>query len=395
MSPSGSERQRVVVTGIGTVSSAGIGREAFWSSLVRTREATADHAIKSFDPGPWLKPNEVKRSDPYIVYAVAAAELALDDAGRPSTRGPGSGVVMGNLHGAMASIESQQKVHGSEGAKAVSPMLCVISCEDACASTLSIRFGCGGPSKLVVTACASGTAAVGEGAALIANGICDMVLAGATFGTLSDVLRASYENLRVVSPTGLVRPFDARRDGLALSEGAAVLVLESGDRASERGARPYGEVAGFALTNDAFHYSKPSGEGLERSMLGAMSQAGIDPTDVVHVNAHGTGTLTGDAEESAAIKRIFGSPGPSVTSIKGATGHSLAASGAFEAASVMLSFEHRVLPPTGIDMVIDPEIDIDIVMGAPRPWEPGPTLSNSFGLGGQNATAVFLPMSRG
>lgn len=394
MATTPAERVRVAVTGIGTVSNAGAGHRAFWQSLLRDADEPVGDGIAGFDPSPWFQPNEAKRSDPYIVYAVVAAELALDDAGRPSMASEGSGVVMGNLYGAAGSLEAQQAVLAERGAAAVSPVLCAISCEDACASALSIRFGCRGPSKLVVTSCASGTTAVAEGAALVAAGTCDTVLAGATLGPLTDVIKTSYENLRVVSPSGWVRPFDERRDGFAFAEGAAVLVLESWQRAIGRGASIYGEIAGWAMTNDAFHFSKPSGEGVERSMRLALDHAGIATSDIAHVNAHGTGTRTGDAEEAAAVRRVFGDPGPAMTSIKGATGHALAAAGAFEAASVLLSFRHRLIPATGIEVEPDPAISNDIVTGAARPWRPGPAISNSFGLGGHNTTIVLLPPNR-
>ncbi len=386
-----SPRHRVAVTGIGTVSAAGNGHVRFWESITGDQDGPSDGSIRDFDPSPWFKPNEAKRSDPYILYSVAAAEMALEDAGHPVVKGARTGVVMGNLYGAAGSLERQRDVLESRGPGLVAPTLCALSCEDACASTLSIRFGCQGPSKLVVTACATGTAAVGEGAALVADGTCDTVIAGAVLGPLTEVIRASYQNLRIVSPSSRVRPFDRRRDGFAFSEGAAVLVLEAAERATERGAHVYGEVAGWALTNDAFHFSKPSGDGIQRCMSLALDRACLSPDEVTHVNAHGTGTTVGDIEETQAIRRVFGAPGPSITSIKGATGHALAASGAFEAASVLLSFENRIIPSAGPDVDLDPEIVGDIVVGPPRPWVPGPSLSNSVGLGGQNASVVLVP----
>jgi len=386
-----SDRRRVAVTGIGTVSAAGVGHEAFWNDLLEPSTGPINGTIAAFDPSPWFKPNEARRSEPYIIFAVAAAELALEDAGSPDISGDRAGVVMGNLYGAATSLETQREVLDRQGPGLVSPLICALGCEDACATQLSIRFGCRGPSKLVVTACATGTTVIGEGAAMVADGTSDVVLAGSTLGTLTEVIKASYRNLRIVSDSGHARPFDLRRDGFVFAEGAAVVVLEEWDRAISRGAHIYGTVAGWGLTNDAFHYSKPSGEGIERSMRRAIEHAGLGPGDIVHVNAHGTGTKVGDIEESEAVRRVFGSPGPSVTSIKGSTGHALAAAGTFEVASVLLAFENRLLPPTGHDLHPDPEISVDLVTGEARPWTPGPSVSNSVGLGGQNASVVLLP----
>lgn len=385
--------RRVAVTGIGTVSAAGLGKEAFWRSIAGADDPPASCSITAFDPSPWFTKSEARRSDPYVMYAVAAASLAYEDAGSPTLEASRSGAVLGNLYGAAASVEAQQGVLEREGADAVAPWLSAVSCEDACATQVALRFGLRGPSKLVIASCASGSFAVGDGAALVAQGTCDAVFAGATFGPITDVLRASYENLRVVSRSGVVRPFDARRDGFTFADGAAVLLLEDLEHARGRGARILAEVAGHAQTNDAFHVSNPSGEGIEASMRLAVHAAGLTPADVVHVNAHGTGTVTGDRTEAEAIHRVFGRPGPAVTSIKGVTGHSLAAAGAFEAVAVVLSFAHRQIPPAGTAVEFDPEIAalVDVVHGAPRPWEPGPSVSNSFGLGGQNASIVLLP----
>ena len=381
----------VVVTGIGTVHPLGLGHEVLWSELARTEDRPVRERIEGFDPTPWFGRNEARRLDPYIHYAVAAAHLAVADAGEPDLDPLRTGVVMGNLYGAGTAIAEQSAVMAAEGRAAVSATLCSVSCEDACASQISIRLGLKGPSRLVVMSCASGTAAIGEGAALIATGRCDAVLAGATLGPVPDVIKASYENVRVRSRSGWERPFDERRDGFEFTEGAAVLLLERADQAAERGAPVRAVVEGWATSNDAFHLSKPSGEGVELAMRWAIEHAGRSPAEIVHVNAHATGTGAGDVAEADAIRRVFDDAPPSVTSVKGVTGHSLAASGAFEAAIVALTFEHGLLPPTAIDLRLDPRVDLDVVSGAPRPWTPGPTLESSFGLGGQNACLVLAP----
>lgn len=390
--------RRVVVTGTATVSRAGLGTEAFWADLVRPDDRPVETdpgeaTPLAFDPSPWFGANEARRLDPYLWYAVAAADLALEAAGRPEPEPVRAGVVMGNLYGAGASIQAQAEVLRTAGAARVSPWLCAVACEDACASQLSIRFGFQGPSKLVVASCASGTVAVADGAALVAGGAADLVLAGATLGPVTSEIRASYANLRVTSPSGWVRPFDVRRDGFAFAEGAAVLVLEEAGHAAARGATTLAEIVGWAQTNDAFHMSKPSGEGIERSMRLALAQAGLDPGSVRHVNAHGTGTVAGDLGEAGAIHRVWGGGAPPVTSIKGRTGHSLAASGAYEAIAAVESIRRGLLPPTATDLDIDPAVAalVDVVHGAARPWNAGPIVSNSFGLGGHNASVVLTP----
>ncbi len=381
----------VVVTGMGCVGNAGIGADALWTQLVAPVDRPIDTSPLVFDPSPWFGPNEARRLDPYLWYAVAASEEAWFHAGMPDLDPARAGVVMGNLYGATSAYEHQRSILQERGPSAVSPWLCAVACEDACASQLSIRRGFTGPSKLVVASCASGTVAIADGAAMIASGTADLVLCGATLGPVPTVLRTSYDNLRVTSPSHWVRPFDLRRDGFAFAEGAAVVVLERGDRAKARGAPVLGHLLGWGQTNDAFHMSKPSGFGLEQSMRLALHHAAIPPSEVRAVNAHGTGTLTGDAEEVAAIGRIFDDHRPAITSVKGRTGHALAASGAFEVLSVLLSFDHRLIPATAVDAEPDPTLAGDVVWGAPRPWVPGVTLTNSFGLGGHNATLVLAP----
>ncbi len=384
-------RRRVVVTGTGTVSRAGLGTDAFWADLLDPDERPIDQSPLDFDPSPWFAPNEGKRLDPYLWYSVAAADLAVTDAGQPTPDPTRAGVVMGNLYGAALSLEREATVLAEAGPAKVNPLLCAVACEDACASQLSIRHGYLGPSKLSVASCASGTVALADAAAMVAHGAADLVLAGAVLGPVTDVIRASYDNLRVTSRTNWSRPFDRRRDGFAFSVGAAVLVLESEDHALGRGARPQAEVLGWAQTNDAFHMSKPSGDGIERCMALALQHAGLRTDQVTYVNAHATGTPAGDREEAAAIARVFGEARPAITSIKGRTGHSLAASGAFEAVSVVHSLRRGLIPPSGPQLEIDPDVVGDIVHGPARPWDPAPVLSNSFGLGGHNATVVLGP----
>jgi 3-oxoacyl-[acyl-carrier-protein] synthase II len=204
---------------------------------------------------------------------------------------------------------------------------------------------------------------------------------------------AGFGNMTALSTSGSSKPFDAERDGFVLGEGAAVLILEEYQHAVDRGATILGEILGGASTADAHHITAPApgGTGAVACMELALEEAGITPGDVRQVNAHGTSTPLNDAAEAEAVAKVFGAPGPPVTSIKGVTGHSLGAAGALEAASVLLSFQHRQIPPTAGTTTIDPEMSIDLVVGGPREWEPGPTISNNFGFGGHNGSVVLAP----
>lgn len=384
---------RVVVTGLGVIAAAAQSVDAFWEALVAPVDSPARTTIEGFDASAWMARPDIKRTDDRIHYAIAAAVQAYADAGEPEIDPRRAGVIIGNTHGAAARLEHEAGELDASGGdrKAVPPYLAVLANDNAPAAVIAQRFGARNTCQMVGGACASGTYAVGDGARLIRQGRCDLVFAGATAGALPDVLLAAYENLRVISPSGWVRPFDVRRDGFVYSPGAAVFVLESAERAAARGARVYGEVAGSASTNDAFHPIRQSGAGAIECMQWAVQDAGLEPADIVHVNAHGSATMLNDSVEAEAIRTVFAGGDPSVTSIKRVTGHSLGAAGSFEALSVLLSFVHRALPPAGIDVDLEPSLGIDVVTGGARPWHPGPTISNSFGLGGQNGSVVLVP----
>jgi 3-oxoacyl-[acyl-carrier-protein] synthase II len=387
-----SDRRRVVVTGLGTVSAAGTDLRAFWSWLCDAPPAPVSTPVTDFDPRRWLTAKEVRRSDPFARYAVAASRLALADADLdpavvPATR---AGVVVGTVYGALESLDAEAAVLADEGAAAVSPFLTALSCENAAPAMVSADVGWRGPSKVVVSACASGTHAVSDAVDLIRAGRCDAVLAGGTQGTITPLLLASYRNLRVLSTSGWVRPFDRRRDGFVFAEGAAMLVLEEHSAAVERGARIYAEVLGCGHTNDAGSMVSPSGSGAVECITEALGDAGLDPRDIVHVNAHGTGTMLNDLREAEALHEVFGTP-PPVTSVKRALGHAAGASGAFEAVASVLTVHHGVLPSLGTDVDPDPELGLPLVIGPSRPIDPGPVLSNSFGLGGHNGCLIVGP----
>jgi 3-oxoacyl-[acyl-carrier-protein] synthase II len=263
-----------------------------------------------------------------------------------------------------------------------------------------MRFGYRGPCETIVTACAAGTQSIGNAYRLIKDGRCDTVITGGAEAAMSPVEDmpsigiTAFTNMTALSSSGASRPYDVARDGFVIAEGGAALILEELDRARLRGAHIYGEVLGAASTADAYHITAPAPEGLgaRECMELALEDAGLTPDDIVHINGHGTSTPLNDLAEAQAIEKLFGAPGPPVTSIKGITGHSLAAAGALEAVAVLLCFEHGLIPPTAGCENVDPDIHIDVVKGEPRALQKGPVLSNSFGFGGHNGCLVLSPL---
>jgi 3-oxoacyl-[acyl-carrier-protein] synthase II len=387
--------RRVAVTGVGVVAPCGIGQEAFWSGLLGPAP-TVERRVIGLDAAAIYGPKEVRRVDPFTQFAAVAAAEAVADAGGPDALfgDPNrAGVVIGTGIGGITSFEEQHSVLIERGARRVSPFLVPMMMGNRAAADVSMRYGLRGPCEATVTACAAGTHSVGNGARLIATGRCDVVLAGSAEAAMTPLSLAGFANMTAMSSSGLSRPFDARRDGFVMGEGGAVLVLEDLDRAVARGATVYAELAGAASTADAHHITAPApdGAGAVACMELALADAGLSPAEVTYINAHGTSTPKNDTAEADAIVKVFGSPGPAVSSIKGITGHSLGAAGSLEAVALALSFVHRVIPPTAGLEIPDPDIDLDLVVGGPRPWEPGPALSNSFGFGGHNGTIVMVP----
>ena len=280
-----------------------------------------------------------------------------------------------------------------KGVRRVSPFLVPMMMPNAAGAAISMRYGLQGPNETVCTACAASSHSIANAARLIAWGRCDAVATGGAEapGTITAI--AGFGNMTALSSSGASKPFDATRDGFVLGEGAAVFILEEWQHALDRGATIVGEILGGASTADAHHITAPSpgGVGAVACMELALEEAGLVPGDIRQVNAHGTSTPLNDAAEAEAVAKVFGTPGPPVTSIKGVTGHSLGAAGALEAASVLLSFQHRLIPPTAGTTTLDPDVHIDVVLGAAREWEPGPTISNNFGFGGHNGSVVLAP----
>ena len=388
-------RKRVAVTGIGVVSSAGIGADAYFEGLCG-KAPIGERKVTNFDPAQYYdNPKAARRADRFTQFTVAAAAEALSQAGNIHADPYRSGTMIGTGVGGISTLEAQINVHNSKGARRVSPFLVPLMMANAASAELSMRYGYMGPSENVVTACAAGTHAIGNGARLIANGRCDVVLAGGAEAPFTPTAVAGFANMTALSSTGVSQPFDSDRNGFVMAEGAGVLVLESWDQALNRGAMILAEILGSASTADAHHITAPSpdGAGAINCMKLALEDANVTPSDVVHVNAHGTSTELNDATEAKALAELFGtSPGPLITSTKGITGHSLGAAGALEAVAVILAIKNQLIPPTSGLTHLDPELPpIAVVQDHPMKWEPGVSISNSFGFGGHNGTVVIGP----
>ena len=394
LEPDRGGRRRVAVTGLGVVSCCGIGKDAFFAGL-NGPAPEGEHRVRDFDSSLWFDAKEVRRVDLFAQFAVAAAEMALEDAGQLDVDPALAGIQIGTGVGGLSTMEAQIGVLLEKGPRRVSPFLVPMMMANAGGATVSMRLGWRGPCETITTACASGTHSILAGHRLIATGRCDAVLAGGAEAAMTPVALAAFGNMTALSTSGQSRPFDVRRDGFVIAEGGAVLVLEELERALSRGAHIYAELLGGASSADAHHITAPApgGAGAIGCMELALEDAGLTAGDIAHVNAHGTSTPLNDMAEAEAIDKIFGRPGPLVTSIKGVTGHSLGAAGALEGVACALSIDRRLIPPTvGLEQQ-DPEIHLDIVRDAPREWEPGPVLSNSFGFGGHNGCIVLAPLS--
>ena len=388
--------RRVAVTGIGVVAPAGIGKDAFWSGLL-SPAPNGFRQIEDWDPSPYFdNPKEARRSDRVSQFTLAAAAEALEQAGEISADPARRGTFVGTGVGGIGTLEEQIEVRLSKGERRVSPFLVPMMMANAPAATISMRYGWQGPCENTVTACAAGTHAIGNAARMVADGRCDVVMAGGAEAPFTPTAVAGFGNMTALSNSGDSRPFDTNRDGFVMAEGAAILVLEAWELAEARGATILAEVLGSASTADAHHITAPSpgGVGAVTCMQLAMDDAGITPDQVRHINAHGTSTDKNDAAEAEAVAKVFGTDdsGPLVTSTKGITGHALGAAGALEAVAVLLAMQHGKVPPTAGLTERDPELPaINIVEGGPTDWEPGPSLSNSFGFGGHNGTLVLGP----
>jgi 3-oxoacyl-[acyl-carrier-protein] synthase II len=326
-------------------------------------------------------------------FAIAAAAEAIDQAGDFISDPTRVGTIFGTGVGGIHTLEEQIEIRLEKGERRVSPFLVPMMMANAPGAAVSMRYGLRGPNETICTACAAGTHALTYAARLIAWGLADAIVAGGTEHAGTATSLASFGNMTALSSTGTSRPFDADRDGFVMGEGAAVFVLEEWSAAERRGATILGEVLGGASNADAHHITAPSpgGVGAITCMRLALDDAGLEPDRIRQINAHGTSTPLNDAAEAAAIAEVFGPGSVPVVSTKGVTGHALGAAGALEAAAVLLSFEHRLIPPTANTEVLGDGMEIDLVIGEARPWEPGPTGSNNFGFGGHNGSIVIAP----
>ena len=405
--------RRAVITGLGPVTPIGIGKEAFWDGLVAGRSAVRritrfDASVLrsqiaaevDFDPVPFFDARTLKRLDRFSQFSVAAARLAVEDAGLVLEREDGDrvGVSLGTALGGTGFGEMQFDNFKTRGLRGVDPTLALLVFGGAGSCNIAIALGCAGPSTANANSCASGTIAIGQALEWIRGDRADVVLAGGAEAPLAPLCYGAFTLIRAMScrndePERACRPFDAGRDGFIMGEGAALLVVEELEHARARGARIYGEILGSGMTNDAFHMTAPRPDGSQaaRAMTLALADAGILPGEIDYVNAHGSSTPLNDRTETLALKRVFGDDARRlpVSSTKGHHGHPLGAAGAIEAAACLLAMERGFLPPTVNLETPDPECDLDFIPRAGRAQPARTVLSNSFGFGGINACVVL------
>jgi 3-oxoacyl-[acyl-carrier-protein] synthase II len=391
----GRDGRRVAITGFGVVAPCGMGKEAFWAGLLGPNASGGTSTpVADWDPAPWFdNPKDARRADRFQQFAMAAAAMALQDSGEPEADPGRRGVIVGTGVGGLLTLEEQVQNLLEKGPRRVSPFLVPMMMANAGGAAISMKFGWQGPCETIVTACAASTHAIGYAARMITWGRCDAVITGGAEAAITPTSMAGFSNMTALSSSGVSRPFDVARDGFVMGEGGAMFVLEEMSSARARGARIYGEILGAGSTADAHHITAPSpgGAGAIACMELALADAGLTARDIKQINAHGTSTPLNDATEAEAVAKVFGHPSPPVVSIKGVTGHALGAAGALEAAAVLLSFEHELIPPTAGTTTLSPDMTIDVVVGAPRPWTPGPTISNNFGFGGHNGSVIIGP----
>jgi 3-oxoacyl-[acyl-carrier-protein] synthase II len=407
-------RRRAVVTGIGLITPLGIGTDETWRGLMGGRsgigpvtrfdatplESRIAGEVKGFEPTRWIAERDIKTMDRFIHIAVAAAEMALADAGLPKADlGERAGCYLGVALGGAAIIEQTVNRTRDKGPRfGIKPSFLPAMLPNMAAGVVAMRFGVRGPVLCHATACASGAHAIGEGLRTIQRGDADVMLAGGSEAPITLVSMGGFCSLRLLSrrndrPSHACRPFDLHRDGFVIAEGAGLLVLEELERARSRGARIHAELTGYGLSSDASHPTAPSadGEGASRAMQMALADASSDPARIGYVNAHGTGTALNDAIETRAIHRTFGAAARRlmISSTKSMTGHMLAGAGAVEAGISILAVARGEVPPTINLMTRDPCCDLDYVPNEARQQRIDASLSNSFGFGGVNASLLF------
>ena len=397
---------------MGAVTPAGCSLERFWDRLC-TGESTAApitgfdvsrHRVQfgctvpGLDDSCVLSSKEARRLDPFAQYALTAAITAYEDAGSPTPDPTRAAILAGNIVGGRTTSDNEARHYWEHGPAKVNPLMPLMTMPNTAPAVIAIRLGWRGTAMAISTACASGTDAIGQAVLMLRDHRADMVLAGGCEAAVTPVALAGFTNLNAVSsrnddPQRASRPFDIDRDGFVIGEGAGFVVLERQADAEARGATPYAAVTGYGSTSDAFHLAMPpeDGAGAVECMSAALADAGLRPSDIAHVNAHGTSTPYNDRAEAVALETVFGPNGPPVTSTKGAIGHLIGAAGAVELIATVLALRHGAVPPTANHEETDPDMKIDVVHGRPRSVPPGPALSNSFGFGGHNACLVVAP----
>ncbi|PTX92636.1 beta-ketoacyl-ACP synthase II [Opitutus sp. ER46] len=409
-----SNSRRVVVTGLGAITAIGHDVNSFWASLLAGRggvgRVTAfdptDFAtqvgaeVRDWDAAQHMDPKEVRRNDRYTHFGFVAAKQAVHDSALEMAKEDGDrvGVIIGSGIGGMHTYETQLRTLWDRGPRKVSPFTIPALIGNMCSGLVAIEYGARGPNFGMVSACATGTHAIGEAAHAIRRGDADVMIAGGSEATITPFAYASFCSMKAMStrnddPATACRPFDKGRDGFVMGEGAGVLILESLEHAQARGARIYCELAGYAATCDAFHITQPDpdGKGLSLAMTRALASAGVTPADIDYINAHGTSTPYNDKFETLAIKRVFGEHARklAVSSTKSMTGHLLGAAGGIESVICAKTIETQMLAPTINLHDQDPECDLDYVANAARPARVRAVLCNNLGFGGQNAASVF------
>jgi 3-oxoacyl-[acyl-carrier-protein] synthase II len=403
-------RPRVVVTGMGAKTPAGVDVPTMWERVLAGVGTAAPierfdaselpvrfaGEVLEYDPAPYFNPKEVRRVDRFTQLGFGAAADALSDAGELGTDPSRCAVIAATGVGGLETMEENESTFLARGASRVSPFFVPMMMPNAAAGMISIRFGFTGPALCISTACAAGANAIGEGVRMVRDGSAEVVVAGATEAPVTPLTVSAFARMGAMStrnddPTRASRPFDAARDGFVIAEGAAFTVLETLEHALARGATIHGEVLGYGRNADAHHITAPvpGGAGAAACMQLALDDASLDAADIGHVNAHGTSTPLNDATEAEAMRKVFGGSPPPVTSTKGVTGHMIAGAGAAEAVISLLSLRDGLVPPTANLDQIGEDIGLDVVAGEPRPIERKPVLSNSFGFGGHNATLIL------
>ena len=407
-------KKRVVITGLGAISPIGNTAAEFWQALLAGKsgigmitrfDASAYDAkiageVKGFDPAAFIDKKEARRMDRFTQFAIAAAKMALDDAGLDLEKEDKAriGSFVGSGIGGMDTLHDQYKTLFEKGPNRISPFFIPMMIANMAAGQVSIAFGLQGPSSCVVTACATGTNCIGDAMKVIQRGDADVMVAGGTEAAISPAGMAGFCSMKALStrndaPEKASRPFEKDRDGFVMGEGSGVVILESLEHALARGARIYAELAGYGTNADAYHVTAPAPEGAQaaRCMELAIKDAGLQVTDVDYINAHGTSTPLNDKNETLGIKRLFGDHAQNiaVSSIKSMTGHLLGAAGGIECVATALTVANDMMPPTINYDNPDPELDLDYVPNQARAKVVKVALSNSFGFGGHNATLLI------